>query len=484
MAGLGLSVLVGAEMVFNGAELVLALVTLSLFALLVYKPSWGAYLLVVAIPLVSAVPRGQIVPLMRLNEVLLLVVFLAVVVRLRGRLDRMIRFQTVDAGFLILLLTNSVLPFVALWFRAAPASVETILPVFASIQYYLLYLVLVNSIRQPVQIRRALWFFLAVGVLVAVIGLVQAMDFQGFQRIQDMVFLNYRTDLAVRSLRITSTFGGWNDLGSYLGLTLLVIFTLILERSLFSPVYLGAAAIVCFAALILSGNWSTTVSILIGSGIIFLLSGRRVRVKHAALVGVLLLVILCLVLLIPETQRILLVRLRTQFASGALVPSTIASRLVLWNQILDYLWLNPSFLLLGAGPSPAYIIATATQTHPLLEFWKSTFVRVGTATEESFYFMLLIRFGVIALAGYAAFLVIVARWLWRVLAGGGLARSLALMALGCLITLCIASITNAYFSYSGTSEVLWILLALVTAAREHERRRAQAAVRLRDESTL
>ncbi len=58
------------------------------------------------------------------------------------------------------------------------------------------------------------------------------------------------------------------------------------------------------------------------------------------------------------------------------------------------------------------------------------------------------------------------------------------MALGCLITLCIASITNAYFSYSGTSEVLWILLALVTAAREHERRRAQAAVRLRDESTL
>src|SRR5581483_9586626 len=105
----------------------------------------------------------------------------------------------------------------------------------------------------------------------------------------------------------------------------LVIFTLILERSFFSPVYLGAAAIVCFAALILSGNWSTTVSILIGSGIIFLLSGRRVRVKHAALVGVLLLVILCLVLLIPETQRILLVRLRTQFASGALVPSTIAS---------------------------------------------------------------------------------------------------------------------------------------------------------------
>ncbi len=89
--------------------------------------------------------------------------------------------------------------------------------------------------------------------------------------------------------------------------------------------------------------------------------------------------------------------------------------------------------------------------------------------EESQYILLLFRTGLAGFISYLAWIGTTIVWLFRSYRGvHGFDRAIASAALTLIIVLVIAGFTNEVFSFSGTIDYLWIMVALVANSRKEE----------------
>lgn len=158
-------------------------VAVGLALMVASRPPVAAYLWLFATPLVVGIDRGEVVPFLRPNEALLLLLVAALagrwgVLALSRKVGRPLPSRT-DIGFLLLLLTGAALPLLWMVARGKGISSQDAQSASVVVKYYLLFLLFRMAVRTEHQARRCLWAALAAGVVVALLAVLQSLGLFG-----------------------------------------------------------------------------------------------------------------------------------------------------------------------------------------------------------------------------------------------------------------------------------------------------------------
>lgn len=185
VVAVGLGVLTG----LAPATAIVAVAAIGVLALVSTRPASAAYLWLLVTPLVVGIERGRLLPVLRPNEALLLLLVVALagrwaVLRVWRRAEHPhLALSRVDVGFLLLLLTGSALPVLWMAARGAGVSADDMSAASVVAKYYLLFLVFRLAVRSERQVWWCLWASMAAAVVVAVLAVLQSMDLLGVREL-------------------------------------------------------------------------------------------------------------------------------------------------------------------------------------------------------------------------------------------------------------------------------------------------------------
>ncbi|NJO83444.1 MAG: hypothetical protein HC828_11915 [Blastochloris sp.] len=440
--------LVSAALLIQLEELAFLLFGAPVFALAVRYPRHAVYLFVAAFPLTIGLPRGfGGIPLLRLGEVLMVVVFAAVMIN--GLLNHpwKLRLGPLDLGMFAIVLTGSIIPTLVVEGRRLEVGAEGFNVLVGPIKYLLVYRMIRSVVQTREHVRTIIHCLLFASTIVGLVGIGQRQNILG---IDDFVRTYYmdegtrqwisRSWLNPEAFRITSLMSNWNVAGSYLSFSIIIA---IYYAQTFTNgwrwmLWLGPVIAINGLALILTGNTSSTLG-LIGAIALGTLYLRRLPR------GAVLLVIGAILSMIFFSNFVML-RLTEQFGGNAntgVTGNSFFTRVSLWQtQFLPVLEGN---YLLGIGPElPDQI------------WWN---------TEESQYLFLLYKGGIFYLIGYLAWVGLTLWMCKRAMdSSDELARMLGLAGALVMVALLYMGISNAYATYTPPMANVWILLAIVSAA--------------------
>ncbi len=250
-------------------------------------PPLAAYVLVAATPLIVGINRSALVPLLRPNEALGLLLGGAVFARclLRAAADEPLnrRLRTTDGPILVLLVTGSLLPVTWMAMRGKAISEDDVLYALVLWKYYFLYLTIRFSVSTPQQVRRCLWLSMVAGAIVAIIGILQALKLFGVPNLLAVLYAPYGDTGWLFINRATSTISHAQAMADVMIFNLAIVAgwlhigapRKLLLQSLFLLFVLGCLA---------SGQFSGALGLVVGVLAIGLITMRLQRAM-AALVG-------------------------------------------------------------------------------------------------------------------------------------------------------------------------------------------------------
>lgn len=409
------------------------------------KPIILCCLVVSATILTSGMVRGRFFPVFSGNEISMIGAIAIVAVILLAGKTRKVQMPKYYWLALALLAGGTVFVPVAT-FLVQGVQLNNFKTV-SMIQYFLLFWLFAVVPASKRDRRTIILWMLAFGSIVALVGLAQAVGIGPVNQLLAGLYSSSHQEVAATAGRPTSLLGSWNSLGIFMTTMSLICWAVMFEIA--QPVKrllvmgIMGLSVLC---LIASGSYAGLIGTVIGLALIQILSGRKVRsvpVLVTGFVGIALSVLLCYPFLQPLIER----RLLSQFQSGSLVPQTFEYRLMVWRDIFI-----PA--IQKHFPWPVY---------PMVPSW------YAWGFEESQYILLLFRTGLAGFISYLAWIGITIGWLFRnYRCLPGFDKSIASAALALIIVLVIAGATNEVFSFAGTIDYLWIMLALVANTRMEE----------------
>ncbi len=412
--------------------------------LLLRHPIIMCHLVIYGIIFGSSMARGELIPLLVPNEVLLLVsVVLVIVFAIVFRIQRHIPITPLLAVG-ILTVGTALLPAFTYPLRSRPLAVNELLPLLAPIQYILLCAVFIFIPRDKRQVFSLVQTMLFACTIVAIIGLLQAARVPLVVSLLETWYPTGQTLAAEGVNRVTSTLGSWNTLGTFLMTNLLLVAALYrYQPEQPNPWYRWNTRIMvltALACLLASGSWASIFGLVLGVSII----ARANNIQLRRFAVVLVLIPIAILAVLPLISA----RLEFQFASGdgSVVPQTLQYRFYVWTEIYIPL----------IAENPWWGI-TPTLTDVRFQF------------AESQYLLLLFRSGVFSLLAHLVWAGMMMGWLRRTIrTGDPLSRAFALLIYVMFINLLLMSLTNPVFTYSGTMDYLWILTGLIICLRGRE----------------
>lgn len=154
-----------------------------LAAAVMFHPPVAAYTFLCVSPLVVGMERGAVLPLLRPNEALIIVLSAALVAR---HLLRVVagdtvrhRLHPVELAILAMAVTSSVTPLLWMAARGLPITQDDLLYASTIWKYYVLYLIFRSAVRTEQEVRRCLWLSVGIAAVLAVIGILQALQLFG-----------------------------------------------------------------------------------------------------------------------------------------------------------------------------------------------------------------------------------------------------------------------------------------------------------------
>jgi O-antigen/teichoic acid export membrane protein len=421
------------------------------------RPILIVYVLTLALPLTGGLARGAAIPFLRVSQALLVLGCILFALSKPARLGKT-RLTYIDLAFALFLLTEAVIPILALYYRGdqldlfsnsivlGQSPLQTLL---GPVQYYLLYRVVVATISSEKQIRVVLNLIFITSIIVAIIGILQEL-----LPSVDAMIKTYYPHLDDNTHRATSTLQHYSGLGAYLTFTLILALACYTASKRFkiSPLLLVATFLFDTIALILTGTFAAWIGLAIGMVVVFLLIRRIPRLVIFVLVGIVLATFIF--------QPLISNRLDFQLGAGSaqgLLPQTLAYRVMLWRDFfLPAIGQNLAF---GAGPAPA--------------------VLNNFPAEESQYFLMLLRGGLPYFLSYCLLIGVAIAACWREIKSKseGAGRPVAIGLLAILVALTAMNFSAEYFTYVGGTQTLWTLLAIVVASEQLKALDATATTR-------
>jgi capsular exopolysaccharide synthesis family protein len=436
----------GAVMTLGPLKAMAGLLILLLLAAVCRWPPLAAYLVVVVTPLTVGISRGAVLPLIRPNEAVDLIVAAGLaargIVRLRtGRIPRL-RLDGVERAILLMAVFNSVLPLLWMRFRQQPVTQDDLLYALVMWKFLGLYVIVRLSVGTGRQIRRCLWLSVAAASVVAVVAILQSLNLLGVSGLVSTYYAYTGNGPVAAGARGSST------LGLPAATADLMIFNLAIVSGLWARyrrhrLVLGASAVLFVAGALATGEFSSALGLLIGVVCIAVVSGSPRLLAlfiPAGLAG-------------SAVLRSVIAGRLSGFRSPAGVPASWLDRI---SNLRTYFWpklfSDWNFVL---GVRPAARIPVVTQS-------------AGFVWIESGYTWLLWAGGIPLLASYAYFVVAATRRGWLAARHGAGAASVAgAAAFVAVLVTTVLMIFDPHLTYRGSADVLFVLIALAAPLRAH-----------------
>lgn len=422
----------------------LLLIGLAGAGMMAFFPQQTLWLLVLLVPLLSGMRRfGPLRP----NELLLIgcALLIGLAIAQRGRLLTLDR--RLDPPIWLFLLFASVLPLIVYVARGNPLS-TAIAPYLAPWQYYLIFRLTSGLVRSEVWARRLLQALLLAGAVLTVVGLLQALRVGPVVQLLQSYFPSGHLDLIARVgyRRTTSLLGNWHGAGVYYAFGLIAMAAAWAMGLRLFPRPLGSGLGLLLAAGLLSTNSFTAVGVALLGLLTVVVASRRVSARQLLGGGAVLLLGAALAgLAFGDWVQEQIAFQFSDFAYGygtveranPFLPRTVANRLISWEEqfgpVIRETW------LLGYGP---------------------TLPNVGAQSDDSQYIYMLLKGGVGYVLAFFVLILALARAFWarmRRAAPGSWAQTIHLIGLALVIALTPAFFLQAYLTYSGVAEFLWIV---------------------------
>jgi len=250
------------------------------------RPALGAYLLLLASPLIVGIARGP-VPL-RPNEMLLLLVMAGLGARLillmLSGTYRPPRFDRMDGALLLLVATGSVMPVVSCLLAGQPLSTDDLLYSFVLIKYYAVFRIFRSTILTVRQVMICLWISMASAAMAGAVAILQVGNLLGVPEfLLEHYDLPYDTPVLTVD-RGTSTLASAFGLGDQMIMNLIIALVFLRLGKSHKTTW-ASAAFIFICGCMASGELSEYVGLAVATVAFASLFGSSVRPKLPLLLG-------------------------------------------------------------------------------------------------------------------------------------------------------------------------------------------------------
>ena len=426
------------------ALVIAGLAGLVLVGVTAWRPTIGCLFLVVAVPVSAGLGRGTVLPLVRPSEALMAVVIVGTLVH-ELPIRRRLGYSALDLAVIAFAIGGTLLPWAVLFLGRQSLDTTLWTTVLAPIQYLVIFLLFSRLNPSRRSLRLLFILQLAVGTVLAVIGMAQLANLPG---VRDFITNTYPlggggVDICQFGVcRPTSLLEHWSSYGAYTMLTYTIALALVATRkagfsSRWLSVVLGINAVAVFA--------SQTQAAIIGMAFVTLLVlAHRRHLPRQLLIACLTLAI-GLGLFWPQIQA----RIDQQLAapgSGLASPESLQTRDRYWNEfwlpvVTEHIWV-------GTGT----VVPTEVPDR-LVKFVDNEYLRMGLRGGAVGVGLLLMVLGSIAVAG------------WRQRKSPDpMTQAIGAMALAYALVLAVMGWTAEYLTFAGVSQLFWMVAGLLGAS--------------------
>ena len=437
--------LLGVVAVVGPPATVPALVVLLVVAVVVWRTPAVAAVAVIAItPLVAGIDRGRLIPALRPNEGLVVLMagtlLLRAVVRLPNGWRPRIHLSRLEAILLLMALANSVVPVFFMLLRGRTVEADDISYALVLWKYLAVYVLVRLTVRTEREIGWCLWASMLTTSVVAIVGLLQALDLLGVRDLLMTYWVPFGHEGALAQPR------GGSTLALPAAAADLMILNLAVAAGLWwkdrrHGTLLGGIAMVSILGVLAAAEFSSALGLLLATVCVAMALGTVKLLRYVPVaMGA------AAVVVWPVIEHRL-----AGFQGTTGIPISWSTRLAnletyFWPQLFSG-W-NP---LLGVRPAARVVVA---------------YQGTGFVWIESGYTWLLWGGGVPLLAAYLWFVRVGTRTTWDACRPLTTNRSVAaLSAFAGVVTTTVLMVFDPHLTYRGSADLLFALLAIVAVGR-------------------
>lgn len=327
---------------------VAGLAALGLFLATARRPLFGCAALILLVPLTAGLARGAVIPVLKPNEAILLVVLAGVIAhQLTVKSVRPIGGLDVAVGGYVI--GSVVIPWIVLALNHYPADLDTWRTVLSPALFLAVYYVFSRTTFDEDGLRTILNSAMLAGVIVAAVAAAELANLPG---VRTFVVANY-TGPVLSSFRPSSTLGHYSAVGAFGALTYILALALATVRHpRFSSRWLTLAMGAGVLGVVVSETWAPLAALPVVT-LLIVLYGRRIPRE---LVITLVLGLVGLIFVWPlisarfDSQQLVT-------ASGFALPESMQTRIRYWNEFIipaltDHIWLGTGTVIPSSVPAP------------------------------------------------------------------------------------------------------------------------------------
>ncbi|WP_222192793.1 hypothetical protein [Modestobacter italicus] len=411
-------------------------------------PRFAAYAYLAIGPLVVGLERGTAVPFIRVNELLLGVLWLGLLAgpvrawALRG--FPAIRLHVVDWCVLGLAVFSSVTGLLWMFVRAESMTLDDALFALTLWKYLALYVLVRITIRRGTHARTALVLALSSSAVVAVLGILQVLQFGPVPSLLS-AFVSADEPEKVEQLNAKSTIGGSIAFADLMAILVAVSLSwYVIVRS--SRVLAGAAAALFAMATLASGQFSGVLGLIT----VAIATGALLRILTRLALGSIPLIVVAAIALRPALEARLL----------ELDPNTGLP--LQWTGDTGRLANLQTFIWPRLGEGLNWLLGVQTSARiPAPESYRE-WIWI-----ESGYTWLLWNGGIPLLLAFLAYVFFAGKACWRTISSTAhpAFRVAAVAAMAGLVQLSLLMVIDTHLTMRGTADLLFPLVAMaVTGA--------------------
>jgi hypothetical protein len=426
-----------------------ALVALAALALLVvtaWRPAVGCAIFAFSISLTTGLGRGTLVPLLRPNEAILLVLLAGLTLHYLPRRERR-PFTSMDLAVGAFTVGVVVIAFCVLLVSHSPhlTEIDTLRSVLSPVQFLLVYLVFSRTDISSRGQQAVLNLTMLASIFVGLLAIAELLDLSGVRSFILSYYpppVNYQTSWDP-GYRPMSTLGHYSAVGGFATLNFALALTLATIRQPgFPKWWLTIVMAVNLAALVASLTWAPLIVLPFAAGVI-LWYGRHVPRQLG--ITVVALAIAFMVLWPAVSSRGTSQGVFTSVGEGFVIPASFAYRLRVWEAFFvpalsDHIWLGTGTVIPSGVPTT------------LVNFVDNEYLTEGFRAGMVGLTLLFMMFATIAVAG------------WRSRASPDpMQRSLGALTLALVVFFALNGLTSEYMFFGGVSQEFAMLIGLLSA---------------------